>query len=81
MSGQERDNSGVLFKNEERKTDKSPVYSGKAMVDGVQYRIAGWIKEGSSGNTFLSLAFTPMDQEESPRQSYSRGSGRRDSSF
>ena len=50
--------TGVLFKNEKKKTDKHPDYEGKATVDGKDYWISAWIKVGKeSGNKFMSLAF------------------------
>ncbi len=79
---EQRDNSGVLFHNEELKTEKSPTHSGKAMIGGVEYRIAGWVNEGESGE-FLGLKFTRADEDRGrPRQSGgSSGSTRRGSSF
>jgi len=52
----ERDNSGILFKNRDKKSDKSPDYSGPAKVGGKDYQMAVWIKEGKNGK-FMSIAF------------------------
>lgn len=46
-------NSGVLFKNESP-NEKAPAYKGKINVDGKEYELAAWVKEGKSGK-FLSL--------------------------
>jgi hypothetical protein len=46
-------NSGVLFKNEST-NEKAPAYKGKINVDGKEYELAAWVKEGKSGK-FLSL--------------------------
>ncbi len=46
-------NSGVLFKNESP-NEKAPTYKGKINVDGKEYELAAWVKEGKSGK-FLSL--------------------------
>ena len=49
-------NSGVLFKNEKKNTDKHPDYRGTLDVEGVIYDVAGWIKTAkSSGKKFLSI--------------------------
>lgn len=57
----ERENSGALFKNK-TKTGNQPDYSGPATVDGVEYRMAGWISQGEGGK-FLSVAFTVKDEQ------------------
>jgi uncharacterized protein (DUF736 family) len=52
-------NSGVLFKNEKKDTDKHPDYTGKINVNGKDMRLAAWIKEGKSGK-FMSLKVSEM---------------------
>lgn len=51
---QEYDNTNrwTLFKNENRATDKHPEYSGTLNVDGVEFWLNGWIKEGRKGKFF-----------------------------
>lgn len=48
-------NRGVLFRNEDKKTDKHPDYTGKINIEGAEFRLAGWIKTSKSGKKFLSL--------------------------
>ena len=68
-----RDNSGALFRERDRKSDRAPEYTGKAMIGGKEYRVAAWIKEGRSGQKFFSLAFEePRQQQEQPRQPASK---------
>jgi hypothetical protein len=57
MTFEQRDMSGVLFKNTDKKTEKHPDYQGEAYVNGTQYRLAAWIKTGKKGK-FMSLAFS-----------------------
>lgn len=54
-------NSGTLGKNQKRETDKHPEYNGKAEIDGVEYWISAWVKEGPSGK-FFSLSFKRKDE-------------------
>lgn len=71
-----RDNSGALFRERDRKSDRAPEYTGKAMIGGKEYRVAAWIKEGRSGQKFFSLAFEePRQQQEQSRQPQSRPAG------
>lgn len=60
-----KDNSGAIFRNAEKKSERSPDYGGKAVIGGVEYRISGWIKQNPRGN-FLSLAFSEIDAAQAP---------------
>jgi len=53
-------NRGVLFRAKERKSDKHPEYSGSVNIEGVEYWLDGWIKDGKSGK-FFSLSVKPKD--------------------
>jgi len=48
-------NSGVLFRNDKRGNEKAPEYTGNINVDGVEKRIAAWIKESKAGKKFFSI--------------------------
>lgn len=56
-------NRGTLGKNRNRKTDKHPEYSGKINIEGRDYWLSGWIKEGKDGK-FFSLAVQPKEQKQ-----------------
>ena len=58
-------NSGALFKNDKKEKDSHPDYRGSINVDGTEYWISAWIKEGKSGK-FMSLSVQP--KEDKPRQ-------------
>lgn len=68
---EKRDNSGALFKAKANENPKWPGYDGWAMVDGVEYWLSGWVKDGKNGK-FFSLAFKPKDapkqKQEAPRK-------------
>ena len=61
MAFEQRNNQGAMFFNDKKKTDAHPDRSGRCMVDGKMYWLAGWIKQGQNGD-WLSLAFTPMEE-------------------
>ncbi len=56
---QRRDNSGSLGKNNRREKDTQPTHSGQCTVDGKDYWISAWVKDGRDGSKFFSLAFNP----------------------
>lgn len=57
---EKRDNSGVLFKSDKKDNERAPEYKGNIMVNGQEYWISAWIKEGKSGK-FMGLAVSPKD--------------------
>ena len=56
-----KDNSGVLFKNDKIENERSPNYKGNITVDGKDYWLSAWIKEGKSGK-FMGLAVSPKEE-------------------
>lgn len=56
-----KDMTGVLFRNDRKEKDAHPDRKGSCLIGGVEYWVAGWLKDGKNGQ-FLSLAFTPKDQ-------------------
>jgi hypothetical protein len=46
-------NTIAIFKNADKKSDKSPDYSGSLEINGVKYRTALWLKQSKSGTAFL----------------------------
>lgn len=51
---------GVLFKNDRKESDNHPDYKGTAQIDGTEYWLSAWIKEGQKGK-FMSLSFKAKD--------------------
>ena len=67
MAYEMRDNSGSLFKNDKREKDSHPHAKGTALIDGVEYWVSAWTKEGAKGR-FQSLSFQRKEQQEPARQ-------------
>jgi len=57
-------NSGVLFKNDRKETEKHPDYKGSINIEGTEYWLSGWKKESKKG-PLLSLSVQPKD--DAPR--------------
>ena len=62
---------GVLFKNDRKGNDSQPDYKGQCEIDGVEYWISSWIKEGQKGK-FMSLSFQPKDDKPKKKQQRTR---------
>ena len=60
MAYEIRELSGSLFKNEKKTEEKHPQMQGSCLIDGVEYYISAWTKEGAKGR-WQSLAFKRKD--------------------
>lgn len=58
--------SGTLSRNKRKEKDSHPDYNGSALIEGVEYWISGWVKDGDDGK-WLSLSFKPKDQQAQPK--------------
>jgi hypothetical protein len=50
-------NTGAIFKNDKKTSDKQPDYKGKVNVNGKEMEVALWVKQGKNGS-FFSAAFS-----------------------
>ena len=48
------ENTGILFKKDVGDKPKRTAYKGKIDIEGKEYQLAGWLREGKSGK-FISL--------------------------
>ena len=59
---EQRDQSGVLFKNDRKQSDKHPDYTGNCKINGVEMWMSAWIKKSNAGKTFMSFSFEPKER-------------------
>jgi hypothetical protein len=67
MSNQQfdRNNTGVLFKNDRAANERAPQYKGSINIEGTEYWLSSWVKDGAKGK-FMSLSVTPKEQQAAP---------------
>lgn len=63
--------SGLLSRNDRKQQPNHPDYQGQCEINGTQFWISAWIKEGKpggklAGKKFFSLSFKPKDQQQTP---------------
>ena len=57
-----KDNSGALFKEADKKSDKHPDYKGNCLVNGKKMYISAWVNTAESGKKYMSLSFSEPTQ-------------------
>lgn len=67
MAEYDNTNRGALFKNTKKESDNHPDYNGNINVDGTEFWLSAWIKEGKSGK-FMSLSIKPKDAKPAKPQ-------------
>lgn len=57
--------NGTLSANKYKKNDSQPGYTGKITVNGVEYRLAGFVKENEYGKYF---SLSVSEKNDAPQQ-------------
>lgn len=77
MAYQQNDNSGSIFVNDKKETEKHPDRTGTAMIDGKEYWVSGWLRKTQNGDPWLSLAFKRKEGKGQPAKQPQRQAPRR----
>jgi len=67
-TGNQYENSGLLAKNDKQGNESRPDYRGSINVDGREYWLSAWIKQGRdgtklAGQKYMSLSVKPKDEQ------------------
>jgi hypothetical protein len=62
----QREKSGILFKNNRKTEERHSDYAGTATIEGVEYWLNAWIREGKNGK-FMGLSFKSKNVVERPK--------------
>jgi len=67
---EQKNNTGAIFKNDNKTTDKHPEYKGKVLVNNKEMEIALWVKTSAKGVKFFSVSlsepFVKAEQQNKP---------------
>ena len=62
-----RNNTGAIFKNENKKAENHPDYKGKVNVNGKDMEVALWLKTSAKGVKFFSVSFSEPFVKNEPQ--------------
>ena len=57
MAEYDNTNSGMMYRNDRKQEPKHPDFQGFVNVEGVEYWLSGWVKEGRPGSKFDGRKF------------------------
>ena len=61
---EQRDMSGALFKAREKRSSKSPDYTGRLVVNGVEYTLSGWVRTPrGGGGKYIGLSVRERSEQ------------------
>ena len=62
-----RNNTGAIFKNDNKKAENHPDYKGKVNVNGKDMEVALWMKTSAKGVKFFSASFSEPFVKNEPQ--------------
>lgn len=70
MESKNKFNSGAIFKNSKKTSEKSPDYKGTVNVNGKDMEISLWLKESQKGTKYFSASFQEPFKKDSETKTY-----------
>ena len=67
MSYQQKENAGIIFKNDRKEKETHPDYTGTINVAGKDWQISLWVKEGKKGKFFSASIKEPYVKDAQPK--------------
>jgi hypothetical protein len=64
MSDYNNENRVVIFKNNKKTDEKQPEYTGTINVEGKEYSVSLWVKDGKAGKFFSGKIQEPFKKME-----------------
>ena len=60
---------GVLFKNDNKKTDNHPDYNGKIVIDNIEFYLSAWVNTSKDNTKYMSLSIgKQIETKEQPKE-------------
>jgi len=56
---EQKDNEGVLFKNDRKTKENQPDWQGRSTIDGVEKWVSVWVNKSRDGKVYMKLAYAP----------------------
>jgi hypothetical protein len=69
MANFDNNNTGAIWGNKDRKTDKHPTHTGSLNVEGVEYRVSAWVGDKSKNQPALSFKIQKKEPKQEQKQS------------
>ena len=60
----EKDMTGVLFVNNDKKTENHPNLKGRIIINGEKYWLSAWTKESDKAGKYLTLSATKAEKKK-----------------
>lgn len=68
MAYEKQDDTGFLFRNEKKTSEKQPDYTGWIKENGKERRLAAWVKDMRDGSKALSIKISDKQEGQNRPQ-------------
>lgn len=68
MADYDNTNRGAIFKNDQKKTDSHPDFTGSLNVDGIEFWVNAWKRKAGASEKSPALTFSVKMKDSAPKQ-------------